>query len=120
MPSDHDDQRTPRQPLLFEPHLTAPYGFECQLTLDPSEAEIFNRDPDAYAASVYRLTKDDYRAWVDANGLPMCGCRTRKGTMCPNVVGKYHPHLSPDEWMARNRRHACAAHRGQPIEAAGG
>jgi hypothetical protein len=82
-----------------------------------AEAASYTADPEAWTAAYFGLTKEEYAEWVDLDGIPLCSCRTAKGTMCRATCG--HSQLSADEWKARHRRLPCAVHAriGAPVSA---
>ena len=82
--------------------------------LDDEEAERYNADPDAYAASHFRLSKIEYLQWVDLEGAPLCGHRTKGGDLCCNMTSGYQ--LRATEWKARHRKLFCTSHGGEPAE----
>lgn len=84
------------------------------LYLDNEEAEHYNADPDAFAASHFGLSKIEYLQWVDLDGAPLCGHRTKGGDLCRNMTGGYQ--LRALEWKARHRKLFCTSHRGEPAK----
>ena len=55
------------------------------LYLNDEEADRYNADPDAYAASHFGLSKIEYLQWIDLEGAPLCGHRTKGGDLCRNI-----------------------------------
>jgi hypothetical protein len=82
------------------------------LFLDDEEAERYNTDPDAYAASHFGWSKIEYLQWVDLDGAPLCGHLTKGGDLCRNMTGGYQ--LRSAQWKARHRKRFCTAHGGVP------
>ena len=84
------------------------------LILTAEEAESYNADPDAFAAEHFGLSKREYLQWLDLEGQPLCGHRTKSGDLCRNVTGGFQ--LRAAEWKARHRKLFCTAHGGEPSE----
>jgi hypothetical protein len=84
------------------------------LFFNREEAERYNADPDAYAASHFGLSKIEYLQWVELEGAPLCGQRTKGGDPCRNMTGGYQ--LDAAEWQARHRKLYCTSHGGEPAE----
>ena len=82
------------------------------LHLDREEAEQYNADPDAFAAAHFGLSKIEYLQWLDREGAPLCGERTKSGDLCRNLTGGFQ--LNAAKWKARHRSFACVAHGGEP------
>ena len=82
--------------------------------LDREEAGRYNADPDAYAASHFGLSKIEYLQWVDLDGAPLCGHRTKGGDLCRNMTGGYQ--LGAAEWQGLHRKLFCTSHGGNPSQ----
>jgi len=85
-----------------------------RLLLGAEEAERYNADPDGFAAVHFGLSKREYLQWVDLDGAPLCGHRTKGGDLCRNVTGGYQ--LCAAEWKARHRKLPCTVHGGEPSD----
>ena len=84
------------------------------LYLDSEEAERYDADPDTYAASHFGLSKIEYLQWVDLEGAPLCGHRTKGGDLCRNMTGGYQLHAA--DWQKRHRKLFCTSHGGEPAQ----
>jgi hypothetical protein len=81
-------------------------------SLGRDEVEQYNADPDLFAAKALGFaTADEYREWVECNGAPLCGERTKSGKLCRNQIGRIQQ--SPDNWREHHRSRACASHGGE-------
>ncbi|MGM5027701.1 hypothetical protein AB8B02_15885 [Tardiphaga sp. 862_B3_N4_1] len=96
---------------IWQTNIAVPGGGNF-LYLDNEKAERYNADPDAYAADHFGLSKIEYMQWIDLDGAPLCGHRTKKGDLCRNMTGGYQ--LRAGEWQKRHRRLFCASHGGEP------
>jgi hypothetical protein len=76
--------------------------------LDASEVAQFNADPDLYAAEMHDLTKVEYLQWIDLDGVPLCGHRTRGGDLCRNIIGPSQQKAA--KWKTVHRKGRCAVH----------
>lgn len=99
----------PAEPMWYA-EIAIPGGWR-RLTLNELEASRYNMDPDAYAAALCGLTKFEYLQWVDLDGAPLCGHRTKSGDLCRNIIGPIQ--LDAREWKARHRKLNCVAHGGE-------
>jgi hypothetical protein len=79
-----------------------------QLLLNADEAARYNADPDGFAGEHFGLSKIEYLQWVDLEGAPLCGHRTKSGDLCRNMTGGYQ--LRAREWKSRHRKLFCTAH----------
>jgi hypothetical protein len=77
--------------------------------LAQKEVEVYNRDPDAYAAGLLGLTKDEYLEWVSLDGYALCGEQTKAGRPCCGILSA---HYNPIEWKNTHRQLACYSHGG--------
>jgi hypothetical protein len=91
---------------LFECEILHPGGSR-PAYLSREEVEVYNRDPDAYAAGLFGLTKDEYVQWVTKDGNALCGERTKSGRQCNSTVSA--PPTAA-EWKKTHRQSACHAH----------
>ncbi len=99
--------RNPPAEQIWRTNIAVPGGGNT-LYLDSEEAKRYNADPDAFAASHFGLNKIEYLQWVDLDGAPLCGHRTKGGDLCRNMTGGYQ--LGAPEWKARHRKLFCASH----------
>lgn len=82
--------------------------------LDESEASQFNADPDLYAAEMHDLTKFEYLQWIDLDGAPLCGHRTKGGDLCRNIIGSIQQKAA--RWKTMHRKQHCTVHKRQRPE----
>ncbi|RXH41079.1 hypothetical protein [Bradyrhizobium zhanjiangense] len=75
-----------------------------------ADAERYRRDPDAFAAEHFGLTKEQYREWVVVEGYPLCGTAPTESGLCPERVGGCG--CGPDEWKRLHRNRLCSIHSG--------
>jgi hypothetical protein len=96
---------------LISISLATPWGGECMYVSegDPRIA-TYEADPDSFAAKHFGLSKNDYVEWIKFGGMPRCGARTRKGTLCENSVGRSQ--MEPAEFFKLHRSDCCACHGG--------
>lgn len=80
-----------------------------RLQLSDEEAATFNADPDAFAAKHVGLSGEDYAEWIELEGCPRCGGRTKSGAPCRmQVAGMSDAAV----WKAKHRKLYCANHGG--------
>jgi hypothetical protein len=91
-------------------YIAIPAGTETIRFDDVREVDSYNADPDLYAAAMHGLSKIEYLQWVDLDGAPLCGHRTRTGDLCRHVIGRVQ--LGAQEWLATHRKGRCPAHGG--------
>lgn len=77
---------------------------------------FYMTDPERFAASFYGFTCiNDYREWVETDGIPRCGGATKRGTLCSNAVPGYGSGcLKVDDWIKLHRTGRCSKHRDEP------
>lgn len=108
--------RNPKAEPVWIVNVAVPGGGN-NLILEPDEAIRYNVDPDAYAAEHFGLTKREYLQWIDLDGAPLCGHRTRGGDLCRNLTGGSQ--LRATVWKERHRKSFCTAHGGEPTAVRG-
>lgn len=72
------------------------------------EAAEYDRDPDAWAAQYFGITKNEYSEWVECHGLPRCAHIKRNGGRCQAVVGKCQ--RNPRLFFQMHRKCLCRVH----------
>lgn len=108
--------------ILFIP--TAPCCNEwCPVEFD--EVELFKKDPDAFAAKFFGLSKADYLEWNELDGEPLCCALTKSGRECKGRVAhwrieeqrelrrKTYRVDGPDyaaSWKTLHRQYPCSLH----------
>ena len=102
--------------IAFEKQVRAPGG-AANLYLMLADVEEFNKAPDVWAARHFGLSVDEYLEWVELEGVPLCGAKTRTGSLCRNMIsGGIQRRAS--EWKEAHRSDYCAVHGGPPSEKA--
>lgn len=101
--------RNPKATKIWIANVSVPGGYNTIFLADEREAHQYDADPDAFAGWHFGLSKIDYLQWVELDGAPLCGHRTKGGDLCRNTVGRIQ--LKAKEWKARHRKVFCAHHR---------
>jgi len=94
--------------ILYIVNVARPGGGEDIDLENAATLEIYNRDPDEYAARYYGLTKLQYIEWITLDGNPLCGTRTAKGDLCRNQSGPGQ--LGAADWLLFHRKSTCSSH----------
>ncbi len=103
--------RNPQAEPVWLAYVAVPGGSN-KLLLSPDEAALYNADPDGYAAEYFKLSKLEYHQWVELDGAPLCGHRTKSGDLCRNITDGSQ--LDARVWQKRHRKLFCVAHGGEP------
>jgi hypothetical protein len=69
---------------IWRTNIAVPGGGN-SLYLDDEEAERYNADPGAFAASHFGLSTIEYLQWVVLEGAPLCGHRTKGRSAASNL-----------------------------------
>lgn len=93
--------------------ITTPYGGET-VGLSDEQAAEFDADPDEYAAQHFGLSKADYREWIRTRGSPLCGERTKSGSLCKQAIGPGQQEAKV--WRVLHRQGCCHWHGGGGID----
>lgn len=90
--------------------LTTPCGGETASLPDDAAVAAFRADPDKWAAAYFSLSLAEYGEWIELQGHPLCGARTKRGTLCRMFVGGQLSDAA--EWKQRHRNYYCKLHGG--------
>jgi hypothetical protein len=99
----------------YEACVAVPGGSR-SLHIDESQIPEYNANPDAFVAKHFGMTVQEYREWVQLDGMPLCGTITKKGSFCRNPVGRIQ--MKAKEWLAKHRICYCTVHQ-RRLEAPG-
>lgn len=84
--------------------------------LHSSHVAAYVEDPVQFAADFFGASKENYIAWLEADGVPRCGAITKAGKRCKkNVSGGSH--RSIDDWLELEGDY-CTVHGGDTSEEA--
>lgn len=83
-------------------------GGEKGIYLNAEEADQYQRDADAFAASSVGLSLTDYMEWVQTDGTPLCSTYTKRGKLCQNVLAPMQ--YLPSRWKLLHRKTQCTSH----------
>ncbi len=81
-------------------------GTEVEIT-SADDLLAYYTDADAFAAKHFGVTKEQYVAWIETNGHPLCASRTKRGTLCQNMLTGEH---DPKRHACLHRLVYCASH----------
>ena len=73
---------------------------------------IRDRDRDQYAADMFGVFKSQYLDWIETDGTPRCGAKTKKGRRCQNIVSG-GIQMSMEDWLQEDGGF-CTVHGGAP------
>jgi hypothetical protein len=99
--------KNPKATAMWIANVAVPGGAK-DIVLDEHEAARYNVDPDSYVGDLYGLSKFEYLQWIDFDGAPLCGHRTKGDDLCRNLVGPIQ--LPADRWKARHRKSRFTKH----------
>lgn len=77
------------------------------IELSDKEAELFNADPDAFAANREGLSVEEYADWIEVGCVALCAGQTKTGKPCAVQVAGMSDARS---WKAKHRVLFCSAH----------
>lgn len=88
--------------------ITAANGGRTISVSSPEDLEFLARDPLGFAASSMGLSVDNYKKWIEYDGVVQCARIKKDGKQCRNPV---HGHYSNAvEWLEAQGR-LCALHK---------
>lgn len=88
-------------------NIRAPGGGEC-IAIDEGSVDAFKANPDLFAARHFGATVDEYREWIEFDGTPLCGHRTKAGKLCSLRCGRSQMIIR--DFLAMHRVYACGVH----------
>jgi len=74
----------------------------------PEEFLGFHHDRDQFSADYYGVSVSEFREWLNFGGAPLCGAKTKNGSLCKNQLGLGQQSI-PD-WLSRHRADYCTRH----------
>lgn len=73
-----------------------------------SDLSKYNADPDGFVADYFGLSAAEYVEWIDLDGAPLCGSKTKAGKLCKVPVGRVQS--GAGTWAAEHRASYCHLH----------
>ena len=104
-------RRNQKATKVYIVNIAVPGGGSQEFLHSDEQAELWDADPDAYAAKLVGLTLAQYLLWIDTDGTPLCGAMTSSGKLCKNQVGVGQQGASA--WLHNHHRSKCHAHGGE-------
>jgi len=95
-----------RAPFVWDggpPGYPTGYPFRC-----PDEVLAYEKDPDAFEASVFGITFEQLIAFRRADGRLRCSALKKDGSQCQRLL---HSEFYADQWVKRSKKIRCPAHR---------
>jgi hypothetical protein len=103
----------PEKATWYEVLPRTPWGVKT-LVIRRDDFVRYQKDPDAFAAEHFGISKADYRAWIAHEGVAYCGARTAAGRACRNVLSGAQTEAR--EWKRLHRSYYCKTHGGDQDE----
>jgi len=72
---------------------------------------LFATDKVGYAAKTLRVSREEYLTWVEQDGTPRCGAKTRRGRRCKNPITGYSQVKDIHEFLSMDGGY-CYTHGG--------
>ena len=96
--------------ISFVADIPAPAG-NMSITLTSKQISKYISDPIQFAADLHGVLKHQYLDWVETDGSPRCGVKTKSGKRCQNYVSGGCQY-GIDDWLQLDGGF-CAVHGGE-------